>query len=64
MGERAKAQEKGTATGRFDYKVKAKFETMNKETTALDKLLYLYQENDSRYASINNKEKAHRIKAL
>ena len=42
MGERAKAQEKGTATGRFDYKVKAKFETMNKETTALDKLLYLY----------------------
>ena len=53
----------GKSTGPVDYKLKRTLEMLRKETTEIENLVYLYNNGDSRYASISDKEKKKRCKA-
>ena len=46
FGERQELAEQSKPTGKFDYKLKSKVESLKTDTTGLEKLNYLYVEND------------------
>ena len=51
--ERQELQKQGKPTGRFDYRLKSDLDKLKLEIVALDKLIYLYQNNDAKYADIS-----------
>ena len=50
--ERQQASENKQPTGKFDYRIKSSMESLKQEIGGLEKLKYLYEENDAKYASI------------
>ena len=64
FAERQQAAEEKKTTAKFDYQLKRKLDALKPEIVAMEKLLYLYENNDKQYASLNSVEKSKRIKTL
>ena len=65
LEERNSQLSKGQTTGRVDYRLKGGLETLKQEMKNLEKLAYLYQnDNDNKYKNVSAKEKTKRIMSI
>ena len=62
--ERQDLAEQKKPTGKFDYKLKSKIESVKKEINGLEKMQYLINNNDSKYEGLSSNEKSKRVKKL
>ena len=62
LEERTSQLQKGSTTGRVDYRLKGGLETLKQEMKHLEKLAYLYQnDSENKYKNVSAKEKTKRI---
>ena len=61
LDEREKIMAKKQSTGGVDYRLKSKNESLKKEINQLEKVIYLYENNDVSVKSVPDKEKRKRI---
>lgn len=62
LEDRQKIAAEGKSTGRFVHKIKAIDNELKTEITALEKLVYFYQNDDKKYENISSSNKNKRIK--
>ena len=64
LKDRAESITKGQSVGRVDYKLKSGIESIKQEMKHLEKLSYLYSNNDPKYSNVSQKEKQKRMAAV
>ena len=55
---------KGNSTGRVDYRLKGGIDSLKNEMKQLEKISYLYSNDNAKYKGISSKEKTKRIEMV
>ena len=61
LTERTQLVSKGQTTGRVDYRLKSGIESLKQELKSMEKISYLYSNDNSRYKNVSQSEKNKRI---
>ena len=61
LTERSQLVSKGQTTGRVDYRLKSGIESLKSELKSMEKISYLYSNDNSRYKNVSQSEKNKRI---